>query len=50
MQIGQSPSIALRLEGDDPSGELDVWLEVDCGVTGALAKTVESSVERKASW
>lgn len=50
MQMGQSPSIGLRLEGDDPSAALEAGLEVDSGVTGALAKMVVSSVERKASW
>lgn len=50
MQIGQSPSTDLRLEEDDPSGEVDAGSEMDCGITGALAKMAVISVERKASW
>src|SRR5437762_2164719 len=46
-QTGQSPSTGLRLED---SGELDGALTDDWGLTGALAKRVASSLDRKANW
>ena len=47
-QIGQSPSMGLRLESK-PSLSLEPETEVETG-SGAAAKMSSSSCERKASW